>query len=107
MNAGRMDRRITLQSRAMTRDETGSRSEAWQTAAEIWAERMNVSTSEAIQSDAERVEVRARWRIRHREISETNHRIIHDGNVYQILGKIEEGREKTIILETRAIGGVS
>jgi SPP1 family predicted phage head-tail adaptor len=108
MNSGRLDRRVTIQSRTLTKDETGGRVETWATSAEVWAERMPMSAGENLLADAERVENRIRWRIRHMTVSPTTNRLVYQGTAHEILGIQEDaGRQRFLLLETRTIGGIA
>ena len=108
MNAGRLDRRITIQSRTLTKDATGGRVETWADSAEVWAQRMPVSASESTLADAERPETRVRFRIRHMTLDATTNRIVYGGAAHEIIGIQEDGgRQSFLMVETRTIGGLA
>jgi len=102
MNPGKMDRRITIESRTMDRDAAGGRTEAWTTAAEVWAELVTRKSKEAAAADSERPMDSRTFRIRFRTITEHNHRVIYDGKTFNITGISEEGRKQTLLIEATA-----
>lgn len=108
MNIGKLDRRVTLQARTMTRDETGARIESWETVSEIWAEYVANKGSEGPASDADRWQDSQQFRIRYRAgMTSTQYRLIHNGKTYNIIGITEEGRKTSLLLDCRALEAVS
>lgn len=103
MNPGKLDRRIVLQVRTLSRDGTGSRVETWSDSATLWAEVVTQKGSEKSAADAERPVDSRQFRIRHRAIDPTNHRILYQSKFYNITGTTEEpGRRSTLLLDTYA-----
>lgn len=107
MDPGQLDRRITIQSRTVTRDETGSRVEKWADLTSVWAKLEKTTADESEIADSERPRQKMTWRIRHMAIDSTTHRVTHKGKTYEITGITEAGgRQSFLILETYALGGV-
>lgn len=108
MNPGRLDRRVSLEVRTKTVDDTGTRVESWAVESAIWAELLATTGSESTPADALRERQATKWKIRHRVVASNTHRIVYNSKTYEITG-IEEtgGRENFLILETYALGGMS
>lgn len=104
MNIGRMDRRITLQSLSVTRDEWNHPAETWTNLATIWAtktSRRSTDPTEAKQVVALNV---VDWYVRHRTDVKADMRLTDaDGLIYYITGVEEVGRKQglKIITELR------
>lgn len=108
MNIGKLDRRVTLQSRTMTRDSMGARVESWETVAEIWAEYVQNRGSEGPAADADRWKDNQQFRIRWRSgLTATQYRITYNGKTYDITGITEEGRKTTLLLDCVALEAVA
>lgn len=108
MNPGKMDRRITIQKRAMTRDATGSTVETWtDESRRIFAEKVKYTGSETVISDADRARDFQQWRIRYRDITPTEHRIVYQGKTYDISSVIEEGRRDSLLIDSAATQQIS
>lgn len=108
MNAGKLDRRITIQSRTVSRDGMGSRVETWADEATVWAKLETTKGSEGETAEAERGKQTTRWLIRHRVIDSIENRISYKGKICQITGIDETmGRENYLYVDTYALGGLS
>lgn len=107
MDPGALDRRITIQARTMSRDDTGSRIESWVDLVSVWAKREKETADESTIAGSERPRQRLTWKIRHRVVDSTSHRITYKGDTFEIVGITEAGgRENFLILETYALEGV-
>lgn len=103
MNPGKLNRRLTIQVRTLTKDATGSSVETWvDQSPKAWAEAVKQSGKEATIADADRNQDARQWRIWHRELTTGNHRISYKSRVYDITGITEEGIKTTILLDTVA-----
>lgn len=101
MNPGKLDRRVVIQRRIILKDETGSRFETWADQATVWAEYVTARGTETTLADADRSQVTQQFRIRHRSITTTDHRILYRLKFYDIRSISEEaGRWNTLLLET-------
>lgn len=109
MNAGKLDRRVSLQVRTTTKDNTGTRLETWAEESAIWAELMATTGSESSVDGALRERQATRWRIRYRAgVSSNTHRIVYNSKTYEITGITETGgREAFLILETYALEAIA
>jgi SPP1 family predicted phage head-tail adaptor len=103
MNPGKMDRRITIQARTLTKDAAGGRVETWADSFLCWAELVKTSQTETVTADADRnIEIR-QFRIRYKSgLASGTHRILYQLRFYDITGIDEEGRQDRLLLTCRA-----
>ena len=95
MRIGKMDQRITLQSRGTpTLDAAGQDAITWVDVATVWAERINQRSAEVFQAaqmgDDDVVELH----IRHRTDVATTWRLVWDGEGYDITSVSDFGKRK-------------
>ena len=104
MQAGRLDRRITLQSLSTTQDGYGEPVETWSNLATVWARKASVSPSEVYDNSQRLSQAVVKWHIRYRTDVKTEYRIrsTTSAEVYRIVGVEEIGRRKGLILHTIA-----
>ncbi len=102
MNPGKLDRRIVLQVRTVSKDAAGGRVETWADSATICAELVRASGNEATKADSDRYQTAQQFRIRYRAINPADHRILYKSRFYDIQSVTEEGRQTTLILDTTA-----
>lgn len=105
-NPGKLNRRLTVQARILTKDDAGGRVESWIDTGEVWGEMIEQKQSEAINSDAERTTTATIFRIRYMAITSGDNRIKYHDQTYGIEGVVEEGIRNTLKLTCRAIGGL-
>ena len=102
MNCSKLDRRIVLQLRVVSKDATGSRVETWADAATVWAEKVKQSGKESTIADADRSQDTQQFRVRFRDINSTDYRVAYRSKTYDIQGITEEGRSEGLLLDTVA-----
>ena len=102
MNPGKLNRRLTIQVRTLTKDATGSQSETWADTATVWAELVSQKGREATIADSERSQDTRQFRIRHRALTTTGNRLFYQSRFYDITGITEEGIKTTILMDTVA-----
>lgn len=108
MNPGKLDRRVQLQSRVLTKDAAGGRVETWAAAGSLWAEVVTQKQAEGVTADADRNQDERTFRIRYRSgLASGTHRLVYQGRTYDILGITEEGRKSFLHLTTRAVQALS
>lgn len=104
MNPGKMDRRVTVQVRVVSKDAAGGRVETWADAFEGWAEAVRVKQNEAIAADADRNTEERQFRMRYRTgIASGTHRILYQLRFYDITAIEEEGRRESILITCQAV----
>jgi SPP1 family predicted phage head-tail adaptor len=108
MNPGKMDRRITVQVRTLTRDAAGGRVESWADTFDCWAEVVSQKPKEGIVADADRSIDDRQFRIRYKAgLTSGTHRVLYQLKFYDILGIEEQGRQDRLLLTCRATQALS
>lgn len=104
MHAGRLDRRVTLQARTVTRNAQGEDVASFADLATVWAEKLDVRGREFFAAQQSRAEVTTRWRIRWRGDFRSVDRLVHDGTTYDVVAPPAEiGRRDGLELVTTAV----
>lgn len=85
MQAGRLNRRVTLQSPSQSVDELGQPIPGWTDVATLWADIRLKSGMEAIKAGAPVSTVQASIRIRYRAGINAGMRVVHNLTAYEIL----------------------
>ena len=108
MNPGKMDRRLTIQSRHMVKDSAGGRSESWVDAFQCWAEAVTQKAGERVAAGADRATDERQFRIRYKSgLTSGTHRVLYQLKFYDITGITEEGRRDRMLLTCRALQSLS
>jgi SPP1 family predicted phage head-tail adaptor len=104
MNPGKLDRRLTIQTRTLTQDGAGGRVETWADGFDVWAELVSHQNSESILADADRAADDRQFRIRYRRgLASGTHRVFYQLKFYDITGITEDGRNQMLLLNCRAV----
>ena len=85
MQAGRLNRRVTLQSPSQSVDEIGQPIPGWTDVATVWGDIRMKSGLESIKAGAPVSVVQASIRIRYRAGVNAGMRVVHNLQVYEIL----------------------
>lgn len=95
MQAGRLNRRCTLQAPGTTQDELGQPIPGWTDVATVWADIRMKSGLEAIKAGASVSVVQASIRVRYRAGITAGMRIVHNLQAYNITAVLPDvgGRE--------------
>lgn len=96
MNAGRLDRRITLQRPARVRGEDGSWVDTWEDVATVWATVADLTAKERVGAPQVFSALAARMTIRYREDVRPEWRIVYEGRPWRISGIREFGRREGV-----------
>jgi SPP1 family predicted phage head-tail adaptor len=102
MNAGDLDRRVTLERATVTLDAFGGETQTWATLAEVWAQAMPVSDGEKWRAAEVAATISTRFRIRWRADLRVGDRLIYDGRVFDIIGVKEIGRREGLEITASA-----
>lgn len=94
MEAGKLDRRITIERFTATTDEVGGETQAWTGVAEVWAAVEPISDGERWRAAEVAASVTTRFRIRWGQGVTVEDRIGYDGRTYDIVGVKEIGRRE-------------
>lgn len=84
LNAGQLDRRITIQARAAGADARGQASGAWETFTTVWAMPMPKAGREFFGADQMQAELGFAWRIRYRTDVLPTMRVLEGSTPYEI-----------------------
>jgi SPP1 family predicted phage head-tail adaptor len=92
VKAPRLDRRVTIQSRALAPDAQGQQIEAWSDVATVWAAKRDLRGREYFAAQAENADVSTVFDIRYRAGVTVLHRLLCEGVTYDIQQVSEIGR---------------
>ena len=106
MNPGKLNRRIVIQVRTLTKDAAGGRIMTWADSATTWAELVMQRGAEATVADGDRTIETRQFRIRYRAIETDTHRILYQSKFYDIRSITEEGIKTTLLLDAVATQGI-
>ena len=106
MRAGKLDRRVTIQTRSVVRNGVGEEIETWATLAEVWAGIEPQNVAQRFAANQLYAQVNQVFRIRWYEWGSTldpnQHRLTYRGRVYDIHGAFEIGRREGLHILTAA-----
>lgn len=105
VNAGKMDKRITLQANAPIQDGYGQEIDAWSDLAEVWAERkdgLGADTEREVENEERVAWTYDRFVIRWRSDVSVNNRVLYNGLTYDLTSVKDLGRKDFLILHGRA-----
>lgn len=94
MDAGKLDRRITVERATITTDAAGGEVQDWTAIATVWAEVLPISDGERWRASEVAAHVTTRFRIRWGLGVTVEDRIVYEGRVYEIVGVKEIGRRE-------------
>jgi SPP1 family predicted phage head-tail adaptor len=95
------DKLVKIQKRG-GQDEAGQLIDAWTDVCQVWADIRDVSGREFVAASAERAEVTTRIRIWRRTDVSTAMRVLHGTTAYDIKAPLDEGRDTTLLMCTKA-----
>jgi phage head-tail adaptor, putative, SPP1 family len=102
MQAGRLDRRITLQQRVLTRNTQREEVVNYADLGEVWAQKVDMGGREYFAAQQTKAEKTTRFRIRYRPDIVSIHRVVYDGVAYDVNAHSEIGRREGFELFTTA-----
>lgn len=104
MEAGRLNRRITLQRRSMAQDATGAPIETWHDLTTVWAEKVDMRGSERYTAAQTVAQLDTKFRIRFiRGITPVD-RIVYEGRNFDVGGVLEIGMAEGLEFHAKARG---
>ncbi len=104
MQAGKLDRRITMQRSTFVVDDYGEQIATWQTLDTVWGQKVEMRGSERYTSAQTLAQYDTKFRIRYRRNLRAADRIICDGVTYDIGPVIEIGRGEGLEFHGKAVG---
>jgi SPP1 family predicted phage head-tail adaptor len=106
IDPGRLDRRVVIQARTNSRDDEGSAIVSYADETTVWAQKVEVNTSEARRLLAVRADASLILRIRYLASLTSQHRLYFEGKYFDVLGDpVEEGRRETMLVTARYTEG--
>jgi head-tail adaptor len=109
---GKMDRRVIIQRKTITKDDAAGIVETWQDVCHSWAEKVEESGKEKVTNDSDRADNSVKWRIRFKAIFQglkaaSGFRLLYKSEVFDIHHAKEEGRSNTMLLSTLTTEGIA
>lgn len=103
--AGRLDRRIVIESRSVSRSESGEETETWATYATVWSRKQPMTGREFYSAGgSQNVPAEtARFVVRYLAGITAQHRIVEGGKTWNIRNVAELGRQEALELTAEAI----
>ena len=92
MRAGRLDRRVTIQARTLTRNAYGEQVETWADVATVWGEKNDLKGREFLAARQLSADITTRFRLRYRADVTVQHRLVCEAVTYDINQVSEIGR---------------
>jgi SPP1 family predicted phage head-tail adaptor len=95
MQAGKLDRRVTLRRATVTKDEFNEDVATWETVATVWASKEDVRDSERVRAQQVGAAMTTRFQIRHSAAADTvspEDQLVCEGKTYGIVAVKELGR---------------
>ena len=102
IQAGTLDRRITIESRVVGQSATGDTTETWSVFATVWARKRDLSGREYHEARQDQAEVTTEFTIRYLAGLKREMRIGFDGDTYDIMHIPEINRREGHIILARA-----
>ena len=84
LSAGRLNQRVTLQAKAVTRDGMGNEVISWSDVAAVWAAVEPVRGKEFVSLRAAQSDITTRITLRYKSGLTTAMRVLHDGAIYDV-----------------------
>lgn len=100
MNAGKLDRRIEIQTYTTTTDDWNHPTKSWTTTYTVWASKVDKSESERTELDQTVAVNRTIWTIRYIAGLDATARVKYGDDIYEVRGVKELGRREGIQLTT-------
>lgn len=104
MMAGQLNRRITVQKKAVTYDSYGAPAEAWTDAFSVWAGVVTTGGGEFYAAQKLHADTKALFKTRYTTGITVQHRIVYMGRVYEILAINDvNGERKALHISAREV----
>lgn len=98
MRSGKLDRKITVQTRTVARGNSGGEVVSWSNAYTLFAERETTAATERFAASQSFADVdtlfRIRWNSTTKQINPKQHRITYRNRWYEVLAVVEIGRNE-------------
>lgn len=103
-NPGRLDRRVVLQYKSVTRDSVGGEVISWINGATVWAAKVPVGGGRFFNAEAKQYDSTIQYFIRHRTDVKTGWRLVHADDVFEVVSVDPgEARNRFLTLGLRGV----
>jgi len=103
MEAGKLNRYITIQTKTTTRSASGRLYESWSTLASVWANKLPRQGNEGVDADRDLYRIFDEWEIYYLSTVTPKCRILYDGVYHNIISVEEIGFKEGMKLRTEMI----
>lgn len=104
LHPGKLDRRVVLRYKSVTRDAMGGEVVEWVNAATVWASNAPLSGGRMYSAEAKHYDSSLQYTIRHRTDVEAGWRLVHGDDVFEItFTDPGESRNQYLTLSLRAV----
>lgn len=101
---GRLDRRVVLQYKSVTRDAMGGEVITWINSATVWAGKVPQRGGRFFSADGKHYETGLQYRIRHRTDVKEGWRVVHGDDVFEVVfADPGESRDRYLTLHLRGV----
>ena len=107
MNAGKLDRRVAIQTRTETIGASGGVALAYATRKTLWCERVSTTGRESRSGGAVRAEADLTLRVRYDSTLTERDRLLYESKTYDVISIEEEGRRESQLIQARYTAGAS
>lgn len=104
-NPGRLDRRVVLKEKSVTRDSVGGEVITWGEGVTVWAAKVPVGGGRFFNAEAKQYDSSFQYQIRHRTDVKTGWRLVHADDVFEVVS-IDPGEARNRFL-TLGLRGVN
>lgn len=103
MNPGKLDRRLTIQARTLTRDAAGGAVPSYADVDTVWAQKVETTGRESRIANQLRADTTIVFRIRYYADLTEQHRLLFEGRYYDVTQINEENRRETQLVQARTV----
>jgi len=103
MQAGKLDRRITIQSQSASQDGAGESVPTWAPLCTVWAHTASLRGKEPFQGQEFNAQMTTVFTIRWRDDVDVTMRVIFDGDTYDVFSVYEIGRREGLEIAALAM----
>lgn len=101
IEAGRLNRRITIQQKSSTANSFGEPENGWTDVTRVWAELKTLTVKDVNRQHGQKEQAEAKFLIRHRTDVTTTMRLQHNGSTYYVVGTEEYQDGEGLLLFVR------
>ena len=103
MQAGKLDRRIVIQSRSLAQDGAGQPVETWATLCTVWANVEHLRGSEPFQGEQFNAQRKTTFKVRWRDDIDETMQVVFDDDTYRVQSVVEIGRREGLEITALAL----